>query len=199
MISKRSVDRRSGARIFWQDAQFYCKDCCDMVLLHMLTCCSANVVVYNYQYLLDPKIAGMVSRELERNSIVINDEAHNLDSICIEAMSVSINKRTLEASASNLDKISGLIRRMETTDAARLNEEYRRLVEGLAQTGVIANAHGPQASSSSMQVDEVSGQRRVNGGEDILANPLLPEDILRESVPGNIRRAKHFVRRINDL
>lgn len=26
-----------------------------------------------------------------------------------------------------------------------------------------------------------------------LANPALPDDILREAVPGNIRRAEHFV------
>lgn len=31
----------------------------------------ANVVVYNYQYLLDPKIAGMVSRDIPKDSIVV--------------------------------------------------------------------------------------------------------------------------------
>ena len=34
--------------------------------------------------------------------------------------------------------------------------------------------------------------RPTPGGEDWLANPVLPEDILREAVPGNIRRAEHF-------
>ena len=31
------------------------------------------------------------------------------------------------------------------------------------------------------------------GGEDALQNPVIPADILREAVPGNIRRAEHFV------
>lgn len=31
------------------------------------------------------------------------------------------------------------------------------------------------------------------GGEDALQNPVIPDDILREAVPGNIRRAEHFV------
>jgi DNA excision repair protein ERCC-2 len=34
----------------------------------------ANVVVYNYQYMLDPKIANLVSRELEDKSIVVFGE-----------------------------------------------------------------------------------------------------------------------------
>ena len=41
----------------------------------------ANVIVYNYQYLLDPKIASMVSGEIERDSIVVFDEAHNIDNV----------------------------------------------------------------------------------------------------------------------
>ena len=39
----------------------------------------ANIVVYNYQYMLDPKVANLVSKELETESIVVFDEAHNID------------------------------------------------------------------------------------------------------------------------
>ena len=38
----------------------------------------ANVVVYSYHYLLDPKIADLVSKELSKSSVVIFDEAHNI-------------------------------------------------------------------------------------------------------------------------
>jgi DNA excision repair protein ERCC-2 len=41
----------------------------------------AGVVVYNYQYLLDPKISSLVSRELEDKSVVVFDEAHNIDNV----------------------------------------------------------------------------------------------------------------------
>lgn len=50
-------------------------------------------------------------------------------------------------------------------DARRLQQEYERLVDGLAAAGVLHDA-----------------QR----GD--LANPALPQDILNEAVPGNIRR-----------
>ncbi len=38
----------------------------------------ANLVVYSYHYVLDPKIATLVSRDLPANSVVVFDEAHNI-------------------------------------------------------------------------------------------------------------------------
>lgn len=41
---------------------------------------------------------------------------------------------------------------------------------------------------------KMSGFPRCPAGSDTwLANPALPLDILQEAVPGNIRRAEHFV------
>jgi DNA excision repair protein ERCC-2 len=136
---------------------------------HMIT--YANVVVYNYQYLLDPKVAGMVSRELERECVIVFDEAHNIDNVCIEALSVNLRQATLDGASRNITALTRRIERAKQTDARRLREEYARLVDGLAQQGVL----------------------RRGGGEDALQNPVIPDDILREAVPGNIRRAEHFV------
>lgn len=38
----------------------------------------ANIVVYSYHYLLDPKIAEVVSKEIAKTSVVVFDEAHNI-------------------------------------------------------------------------------------------------------------------------
>lgn len=57
--------------------------------------------------------------------------------------------------------------RLKATDAGRLRVEYNRLVEGLAQ--------------------------RLPGQDVWLANPALPDDIMKEAVPGNIRKAEHFL------
>jgi Rad3-related DNA helicase len=57
---------------------------------HAISHC--NVVVYSYHYLLDPKIAQLVSKELGKDSVVVFDEAHNIDSVLIESMSVNIHK-----------------------------------------------------------------------------------------------------------
>ncbi|RLU24136.1 hypothetical protein DMN91_004346 [Ooceraea biroi] len=41
----------------------------------------AHIVVYSYHYLLDPKIAEMVSKELSKSSVVVFDEAHNIEAV----------------------------------------------------------------------------------------------------------------------
>ncbi|KAL1832851.1 hypothetical protein DCAR_0102871 [Daucus carota subsp. sativus] len=129
----------------------------------------SNVVVYSYQYLLDPKVAGIISKEMEKESVVVFDEAHNIDNVCIEALSVSVRRQTLEGATRNLSKMSQEIDRLKATDAGRLRSEYNRLVEGLAQRGNLPN------------------------NDTWLGNPILPDDILKEAVPGNIRRAEHFL------
>jgi Rad3-related DNA helicase len=37
-----------------------------------------DVVIYSFHYLLDPKVAEQVSKELSKDSIVVFDEAHNI-------------------------------------------------------------------------------------------------------------------------
>lgn len=66
----------------------------------------ANVVVYSYQYLLDPKVAGIISKEMQRESVVVFDEAHNIDNVCIEALSVSVRDQTLEGATRNISRMS---------------------------------------------------------------------------------------------
>jgi len=85
----------------------------------------ANVLVFNYQYMLDPKVAKMVSKELEAESIIVFDEAHNIDSVCIEALSVTINERALEQATRSLGRLSSEVSRVKATDNQRLQAEYR--------------------------------------------------------------------------
>ncbi|CAG8575136.1 7089_t:CDS:10, partial [Diversispora eburnea] len=129
----------------------------------------ANAVIYSYHYLLDPKVAELVSKELSKDCIVVFDEAHNIDNVCIESLSIDLTKPNLDASARSITELSKKIEKIKERDKEKLDEEYTKLVEGL----------------------KVASQSR---DEDIfMANPVLPDDILRESVPGNIRKAEHFV------
>lgn len=58
---------------------------------------------------------------------------------------------------------------MREDDHKRLQMEYQKLVDGLRDASV---------------------QRET---DVILANPVLPDEILQEAVPGNIRNAEHFI------
>ena len=116
----------------------------------------ADVVVYNYQYLLDPKISQLVSKSMQRECVVVFDEAHNIDNICIEVMSINFRMPTLEACTRNLGRISSELSKMKATDSSRLREEYARLVHGLAQSGTLP----------------------MNA--ELASNPVLPDDILTQ-------------------
>jgi len=131
----------------------------------------ASVLVFNYQYMLDPKVAKMVSKELESESVIVFDEAHNIDSVCIEAFSVTMQSRDLERATRSLGRLSGEINRAKASDGARLQAEYQSLVNGLVDQGLL-DAHPNEVG---------------------LASNILSPDVVAESVPGNIRRAEHFV------
>jgi Rad3-related DNA helicase len=52
--------------------------CCCQYQFNNVKLRQANVIIYNYHYLLDPKVAEMISRDLSKDSIVVFDEAHNI-------------------------------------------------------------------------------------------------------------------------
>lgn len=130
----------------------------------------ANIVVYSYHYLLDPKIADLVSKEISRNSVVVFDEAHNIDNVCIESMSINISRRILDRATSNLNMLHDHLSKMKETDARKLQNEYQRLVEGLREANI------------------------ARASDIVLSNPILPDEVLQEAVPGSIRNSEHFIK-----
>ncbi|CCI45983.1 unnamed protein product [Albugo candida] len=144
----------------------------------------ADVIVYNYQYMLDPKVSQLVSRAFEKESIIVFDEAHNIDNVCIEALSVDLNRRSLDRASRNLGSISTHVQRLKQADRSRLDAEYRRLVEGLrASNNILAPTYENRAT----------GQAIDTTNDILTSNPVLPDDVLEEAIPGNIRRAEHFI------
>ncbi|PVU88778.1 hypothetical protein BB561_005702 [Smittium simulii] len=129
----------------------------------------ADVVIYSYHYMLDPKLNELVSHEFSKNSIVIFDEAHNIDGICIDSLSIDVNLDKLESSTRSVDRLIDIIADVKKNDASKLQEEYNILLEGLKES---ANARD---------------------NDMVIENPILPDDLLKEAVPGNIRKAEHFV------
>ena len=65
----------------------------------------AEIVVYSYHYLLDPKIAEVVSKELNKEAVVVFDEAHNIDNVCIDSLSVKVTRRTIDRSTLALQQL----------------------------------------------------------------------------------------------
>mmetsp|Transcript_1344 Transcript_1344/g.4008 ORF Transcript_1344/g.4008 Transcript_1344/m.4008 type:complete len:762 (-) Transcript_1344:362-2647(-) len=144
--------------------------CPYFVARHAIT--HASVIVYNYQYMLDPKVAGMVTRELEKESVVVFDEAHNIDNICIEALSVELHRNKLDAAQRCVTRLERKVSQLRESDQARVRDEYDKLVRGLGLA--------PPADANAAD-------------EPAAAAAALPEDLLQEAVPGNVRRAESFL------
>ena len=92
-----------------------------------------NVIIYSYHYLLDPKIAERVSKELSQDCIVVFDEAHNIDNVCIESLSTDITEDSLRKATRGAHNLERRINEMRETDQKQLENEYQKLVQGLRE------------------------------------------------------------------
>eukprot|EP00924_Labyrinthula_sp_SR-Ha-C_P007404 snap_masked-scaffold_24-processed-gene-2.34-mRNA-1 protein AED:0.02 eAED:0.02 QI:0/-1/0/1/-1/1/1/0/767 len=133
----------------------------------------ADVIVFNYQYLLDPKISKIIVKEINRESIIVFDEAHNIDNVCIEALSVHFKEKTLNTASGKINSLQKIIDESKGTTKERLVEEYNKLVEGLE-------------IQSSENID-----RRILSIDPVLD---LDEQTLNTMVSGNLRKAEHFLK-----
>ncbi|KAK6462861.1 putative transcription initiation factor TFIIH subunit [Scheffersomyces coipomensis] len=148
----------------------YCKEqgtCPYFTVRRMIPFC--NIIIYSYHYLLDPKIAERVSKELSKESIIIFDEAHNIDNVCIESLSLDLTDDTLKRATRGANKLADAVDEMKAQDSEKLQNEYEKLVEGLRQA-------------------EIDREEEL-----FMSNPILPQDLLDEAIPGNIRKAEHFI------
>lgn len=84
----------------------------------------ADIVIYSFHYLLDPKVAEQVSKELSKDAIVVFDEAHNIglsdpepfyhvirlnflliDNVCIESLSIDLTRPMLDSAARSVTRL----------------------------------------------------------------------------------------------
>lgn len=149
----------------------YCEErklCPYFIVRRMISLC--NIIIYSYHYLLDPKIAERVSREMSKDGIVIFDEAHNIDNVCIESLSLDLTNDVLKRATKGANALENRIEEVRRVDAQKLQDEYDKLVQGLHTAEILE----PEEESA-------------------LETPVLSQDLLTEAIPGNIRRAEHFV------
>ena len=78
--------------------------------------------------------------------------------------------------------------RIKEKDASKLEDEYRRLVEGLQQSEENVEDEDFMANPSEWRYDRRLDSTLLTNGTPA----ALPQDLLQEAVPGNIRRAEHF-------
>ena len=63
---------------------------------------------------------------------MVFDECHNIDNACIEALSMNLNRKSLELAGQNLRTLELRLQEEKKKGTERLAKEYAMLVKGLA-------------------------------------------------------------------
>ncbi|KAF4664185.1 General transcription and DNA repair factor IIH helicase subunit XPD [Perkinsus chesapeaki] len=169
----------------------------------------ADVIVFNYQYVLDPRVSasaliagessrgamshGALAKEGEEKpaglitdneneqqfepAVVIFDEAHNIDDICMDALTVTIDRRTIDRATSNVKRLQREVVELKKVDENRLKAEVENLMRGLAPSGGMA--------------EEDESIRALKFGPNELKEAV--SGVSHLVIPGNVRQAEHFL------
>lgn len=86
-------------------------------------------------------------------------------------MSMSLNFKSLEYASEALKKLSQKIQAEKEQGSERLKQEYTKLVQK------VASKNGVTIASEN----------------EMLAHPIMQQDVVEEGIPGNIRKADHFM------
>ena len=140
---------------------------------------SADILIYSYYYILDPTISEIVSKHLDDMTIVVFDEAHNIDNVALEVLSVDLHKGDIDRATRSCERLSNAVKELKQKDKNKLQDEYSKLLEGLRKS-----TKGPSLPSTNALLDSSSAK---------MFNPIIPEDIVEEALPGSIRKADHFL------
>lgn len=94
-----------------------------------------DCIIYPYNYLIEPSIFSIISKELPKDSFVIFDEAHNIDSHCIEALSIDITRNTLEAASRIMAAIESKAKSKKQEVERELRKEYEMMFRAVEYAG----------------------------------------------------------------
>ena len=87
----------------------------------------ANVIFASFAYTLDPGASEAVFKNCGKQSIVVFDEAHNIDDVCCEFISWSIGQDTLDLSAIAIDEAQTILSQRKRNEEMKLHDAFDRM------------------------------------------------------------------------
>ena len=94
---------------------------------------SADIVICNYPYILDDKVNHIILKDLEKESVVIIDEAHNIDSVCIESKTIRLDKQVIDFAFKNLKELKEVYNERKIENFEAFEKEYKKLLMKLTK------------------------------------------------------------------
>jgi DNA excision repair protein ERCC-2 len=122
--------------------------------------------------MIDPKISSAVAGELQKECVVVFDECHNMDNACIEGLTLHIDRKMLQLAIKNIEKLKSLVDETKSINSSKLQNEYNQLLKNL-QDSALGNSKYFK--------------------NDLLAFRKIDDKEINNIMPGNIRKADHFL------
>ena len=135
----------------------------------------ANFLFHSYTYLVDPQLNAVVKSRLPDNSVIVLDEGHNVDDVCIEAFSRTIELKNIDLAVSeNIPDLHEMYDRKVGENLSKIQSEFAKLVEDM--------------------------QRRRIQVDDQLVNPKeLWQEMQKAAVTDTMKDAKQFLRMLTKI
>ena len=130
-----------------------------------------DIVVHSYLYMVDPVVSEVTKEFLSDNTIVVMDEGHNVDDVCIEAMSLILTKKDSFDAKQNMKDLNKELDHLKATNRQQLQNEYDRLVNSLAMAEL---SRSPEERPFMMA-------------------PAIPASVAEGAIPTSLRQANHFL------
>ena len=131
----------------------------------------SDIILCNYPYIIDPNTNTKLLENLTNTSLIIIDEAHNIDNNCVDALSHDIDKFTIDLAKRNLENLRVKCDSKIQDNFDLLEKEYQKIVGKVK--------------------DQVKGKPISNDVQNL--EKVTTTDIKNSNlIPGNLRKAEHF-------
>ncbi|SCN59972.1 TFIIH basal transcription factor complex helicase XPD subunit, putative [Plasmodium chabaudi adami] len=138
----------------------------------------AKVIVLNYQYIIDPKVSKSIflGKDInnrvnyKKNDIIVFDEAHNIDSVCLEALSVNIDRSILNKASMNITTLFKKIEKSRIVNEDKLREECYKILKKI-KSG--KEEYNSMMNRNSEQIESInSGNKQFNENKEDMFTQL---------------------------
>lgn len=130
----------------------------------------SDIILCNYPYVIDPNSNGKLIDSLTDKSLIIIDEAHNIDNNCVDALTHEMDKFTIDMAKKNLEILRSKCDNVIQNNFDLLEHEYNKIVSQVREN-----------------TDQVA-HPKVKNLEKITSDEIKKSDM----IPGNLRKAEHF-------
>jgi DNA excision repair protein ERCC-2 len=143
---------------------------------------SSDFILCNYPYIIDYKVNEELLKNLTKESIVIIDEAHNIDDVCVDSMTLKIDKFLLDKAHENLQTLVGQYDKRKQENLDIFEKEYKKLISSTR------NQMEVEGKSKSQNGANGQNHKMMQNLESMDKEKMKSLDVM----PGSLRKATHF-------